>query len=890
MIESINTFAAGWTEYFGWAIVQNTVFLGIIILLLRLLRDTPARIRYWIGLVGLVKLIIPPFLAAPFLKPDPIILSSVGYVSTRVFPVLDTTELPPPPPPATIRLDLAGILFLIWAIFLLFFILWPLISSLRMARQLASATPVEGYDADGIPVLKSNSINVPMTFGLFRERIYVPTIWDDWSHKTRTMFLKHEIAHIRRKDGLNRLFQILVQALYFFHPLVWYVSRKLNEFREMACDDMTTGSQKTHSVEYSRALVQIAENLVQSRVDCPSASALIRQKNELLTRVQYQMEDTMKTQSRKRTAFILAALMLLTIPLSWMKAKPAVEDPPPPPPPVTGKIYGKVTDTEGKALPGTNIMLKGTQIGAAADMNGKYFIINVPPGIYDVQASRMGRKAVLFSDVKVSVEKSTKVDFKLEEAVIDMTPGVSVGSTPSEKQKYTPPPPPPANKNDQRSASASNPPPPPADPEDEKVIFVPFDEPPAPIGGFDAIQKNLVYPEIAKKAGVEGRVIVYAQIDTDGKVLRTRVTQSLGPNGCDEAAVRAIVNTPWKPAKQRDLAVKVWIAVPVNFYLPSESDEPKSQGTGAGNTSDALDSYTKWLAHEIPAQYQKPSVEFKGKRNFVWVNFEISTNGNLTPINVKRSSGDKVYDGAALEAVKRVKSRKIALEEPKRSGVLVDLGVPAPPPPAEEKEEIVFVPYDEPPTPVGGFEAIQKKVVYPEIARKAGVEGRVLVYSYVDTTGQVLKTRIIKSLGPNGCDEAAIRAITSLPWKSASQRNRKVAVWIAVPVDFKLKDHPQKLKKEAQTHSSTEKANTGKLWGYVRTNNLEPIPGANVTVEATSYGAATDKNGMYKILNLNPGIYTLKTQMMGFETKLNNRAKVAVNDSTKIDFQLALSN
>lgn len=109
--------------------------------------------------------------------------------------------------------------------------------------------------------------------------------------------------------------------------------------------------------------------------------------------------------------------------------------------------------------------------------------------------------------------------------------------------------------------------PPPPPPDDGNIVFVPYDEPPMPVGGFQAIQRRLVYPEIARKAGVEGRVLVWAQIDVEGSVVRTKVVKSLGPNGCDEAAVTAIKSVDWKPAKQRDRPVKVWIAVPVDFKL-----------------------------------------------------------------------------------------------------------------------------------------------------------------------------------------------------------------------------------------------------------------------------------------------------------------------------------
>ncbi|MBN2411830.1 energy transducer TonB [candidate division KSB1 bacterium] len=111
------------------------------------------------------------------------------------------------------------------------------------------------------------------------------------------------------------------------------------------------------------------------------------------------------------------------------------------------------------------------------------------------------------------------------------------------------------------------PPPPEEDIDESATIFVAYDEAPQPIGGFAAIQRNLVYPEIARKAGVEGRVVVNCLIDEKGSVIRTNILKSLGNNGCDEAAVAAIKSVKWKPAKQRDKPVKVWIGIPVVFKL-----------------------------------------------------------------------------------------------------------------------------------------------------------------------------------------------------------------------------------------------------------------------------------------------------------------------------------
>ncbi|RMD92863.1 MAG: energy transducer TonB [Calditrichaeota bacterium] len=112
---------------------------------------------------------------------------------------------------------------------------------------------------------------------------------------------------------------------------------------------------------------------------------------------------------------------------------------------------------------------------------------------------------------------------------------------------------------------------------------------------------------------------------------------------------------------------------------------------------------------------------------------------------------------------------------------------PPPPPPKTDESANIFVAYDEPPMPIGGFAAIQRKLKYPDIARKAGIEGKVIVNVLVDVDGRVVNAKILKSLGHSGCDEAAIQAIKSVRWKPAKQRDRPVKVWVGIPVIFKLK-------------------------------------------------------------------------------------------------------
>ena len=98
-------------------------------------------------------------------------------------------------------------------------------------------------------------------------------------------------------------------------------------------------------------------------------------------------------------------------------------------------------------------------------------------------------------------------------------------------------------------------------------VFVAFDEPPAPWGGMAAIQKNLVYPEIARTAGIEGEVILHIQISEKGEVKTVKVVKSLNLTELDEAAINAVRSVKWRPAKQRDTAIEVWISMPIQFSL-----------------------------------------------------------------------------------------------------------------------------------------------------------------------------------------------------------------------------------------------------------------------------------------------------------------------------------
>ena len=87
---------------------------------------------------------------------------------------------------------------------------------------------------------------------------------------------------------------------------------------------------------------------------------------------------------------------------------------------------------------------------------------------------------------------------------------------------------------------------------------------------FEFIGNNVVYPQEAKEAGIEGKVFVEFYIEGDGTVCDAKVLRGLG-YGCDEEALRVIGLMPkWRPGKQRGKAVRVRYTLPVTFKLAKQ--------------------------------------------------------------------------------------------------------------------------------------------------------------------------------------------------------------------------------------------------------------------------------------------------------------------------------
>jgi protein TonB len=116
------------------------------------------------------------------------------------------------------------------------------------------------------------------------------------------------------------------------------------------------------------------------------------------------------------------------------------------------------------------------------------------------------------------------------------------------------------------------------------------------------------------------------------------------------------------------------------------------------------------------------------------------------------------------------------------------LALPPPPPPKEE-EEAFFIVVENMPQLIGGLGKLQSQVTYPEMARRAGIEGRVTIQFIVNERGQVENPRVIRGIG-GGCDEEALEAVSKARFTPGLQRGRPVKVQYSLPIVFRLQNNP----------------------------------------------------------------------------------------------------
>ena len=254
---------------------QSTLFALPLGALSLLLRRHAASLRFWLWFAASVK----------FLVPFSVLMVLGGAVTLPVVPmlpdgpaleVLQNTAAPFANAPAASVVPGAAtnwimLLIVLWAAgTLLALLIWgmgwfKLRALVRAARPLTIPLAISAP----LPVLTSSAPLEPGLIGIFRPVLMLPDgIQARLSPQEMDAILAHELCHFRRRDNLTAAVHMLVESLFWFHPLVWWLGRRLMNERERACDEAVLDAGND-----PRVFVQGILNVCRFTIQAPQASA-----------------------------------------------------------------------------------------------------------------------------------------------------------------------------------------------------------------------------------------------------------------------------------------------------------------------------------------------------------------------------------------------------------------------------------------------------------------------------------------------------------------------------------------------------------------------------------------------------------------------------------------
>jgi bla regulator protein blaR1 len=272
---------------------QSTLFAGATGLLTLLLKRNRARTRFWVWFIGLVKFLVPfavlvslgSHLTMPQWAPkvpararamaQPAISFVMGDVALPAFTATPVASGNTSDPAPTILLGIWACGFVAIASF--WIRRWMRV---RAAVRLASKLPMD----IGIRVVSSPEIFEPGVFGIFRPFLILPDgIAEHLSKAEWEAILAHEICHVRCRDNLTAVIYMVVESLFWFHPLVWWMGTRLVAERERACDEevLRLGSEPRI---YAEGILKVCELYLESPLQCVAGvtGADLRQRIEAI--------------------------------------------------------------------------------------------------------------------------------------------------------------------------------------------------------------------------------------------------------------------------------------------------------------------------------------------------------------------------------------------------------------------------------------------------------------------------------------------------------------------------------------------------------------------------------------------------------------------------------
>jgi beta-lactamase regulating signal transducer with metallopeptidase domain len=322
-----------WTQ--SWQIAVLVVVIAVASLALK---NKSAHVRYLLWLIVLAKCLVPPLLTIPLAvlpqeKPAMVLETmDTSAVESSALPSAKPATAPVPtlterPASLTIRQWLGFGWFLCAAAFVLAASIKALRTNLWLLRE---RKPLPGELQTRIAASLANlelaihpkvwlvdGIGQPFVWGLLRGSIYLPGDFvkaDSAEH--RRDVLGHELSHVQRFDAAVNILQVIGQAIFWFHPFVWWANKKIRAEREKCCDEMAIAHLDTKASDYSNAIVSTLITEYESTQPVPSLAVAGPVKN-IEERIKTIMKPGKEFYKRPRLRAVIFLLLaaFLTVPI-----------------------------------------------------------------------------------------------------------------------------------------------------------------------------------------------------------------------------------------------------------------------------------------------------------------------------------------------------------------------------------------------------------------------------------------------------------------------------------------------------------------------------------------------------------------------------------------------
>lgn len=319
----ISTVFDGWPSLLISSLMKGTLILVIVAGLAWLWKGRSASDRHWLWVLALASLVLLPIADfaglqwnilprgseyAPSEQPETappsqafeIGLPAVTPVVLGERAIAPSFQFSQPAPKKPFSwweiVWLAGLSLAVMRFLAGHFMLWSLASQPEegsIQRRVDEMSQQLGIGKH-VPIYTTGRRAMPMTWGIFRVKILLPDEASTWEKDRLEAVLWHELAHVKRRDGLVQVLVQFVTALYWFHPLVWFSAWRLFIERERACDDVVIARGVRPSA-YARHLMEIAVSAEPYRL-CAAAAMSMARPSQLAGRI----KQLLDTGSRRR--------------------------------------------------------------------------------------------------------------------------------------------------------------------------------------------------------------------------------------------------------------------------------------------------------------------------------------------------------------------------------------------------------------------------------------------------------------------------------------------------------------------------------------------------------------------------------------------------------------